>query len=107
MDRTERIRSDPSFGSASFGGRNRDTCDACEQPWAALFEWSYTSAERYCHDHLLEPIEGQPGKVFVDFMPDCQRISHRIDPVRRPAHVVRHSSTRMLQLVLTGYLAPR
>jgi hypothetical protein len=50
-----------------------DSCDVCSEPWEVLFEWDYTSAERYCRKHILEPIEGQPGKTLLDYMPDCQK----------------------------------
>jgi hypothetical protein len=89
---------------------SNETCDACEQPWEVLFEWSYTGPERYCHAHILEPIEGQPGKTLLDYMPDCQQITHRLtlnkygDP-RRPSREVKYRSLAELYPVLTGRLA--
>jgi len=89
-----------------------ETCDVCEKPWAARFEWSYTSTEHYCAEHLLEPIEGQPGKTLLDYMPDCQKITHRVTANRwgdpRPPHPprgVRLHSTRELQIVMLGRMA--
>jgi hypothetical protein len=52
-------------------------CDVCGEPWWVRFEWSYTSTERYCRGHLLDPIDGQPGKTLLDYMPDCQQITMR------------------------------
>jgi hypothetical protein len=75
----------------------QDACDACEQPWEVLFEWSYTGPEQYCRGHILEAIDTQPGKTLLDFMPDCQHITHRLGA--RRAH---YRSTRELQAVLTG-----
>jgi hypothetical protein len=76
-----------------------DTCDVCSELWEVRFEWDYTSPEHYCRGHLLEPIDGQPGKTLLDFMPDCQRITHRMGG--RSGH---RRSTRELQVVLTGRL---
>jgi hypothetical protein len=76
-----------------------ERCDACDQPWEVLFEWSYTSPERYCRAHLLEQIETQPGKTLLDFMPDCQHITHRLS---RSSRGVRYRSTRALQIAFTG-----
>jgi len=78
-----------------------ERCDACDQPWEVRFEWDYTGPEQYCRAHLLEPIRTQPGKTLLDFMPDCQHITHRVAPGRQ----ARLHSTRALQLVLTGQLA--
>jgi len=77
-----------------------DRCDACDQVWEVRFEWDYTSPEQYCRAHLLEPIDTQPGKTLLDFMPDCQRITHRVGS--RPG--VRYRSTRALQVSMTGQL---
>src|SRR5215831_3870131 len=70
----------PAGGLANMSGRWRaenpmsdETCDACDQPWEVLFEWDYTDTERYCRAHILEPLEAQPRKTLLDFMPDCQR----------------------------------
>jgi hypothetical protein len=76
-----------------------DRCDACAEPWEVRFEWDYTDPEQYCRGHLLEPIDTQPGKTLLDFMPDCQRITHRV--ARRNARL---GSTRELQIVLTGHV---
>lgn len=78
---------------------NDDTCDACESPWEVLFEWDYTDAERYCSAHILEPLETQPGKTLLDYMPDCQRITHRLGK-----RSVKYASTAALYPVLTGRL---
>jgi hypothetical protein len=89
-----------------------DRCDACDDLWEVQFEWGYTDPERYCRKHLLEPIEGQPGKTLLDYMPDCQRITHRLAIIRlgdpRPARRevrVRYRSLAALYRVLTGRLA--
>jgi hypothetical protein len=78
-----------------------NSCDVCDQPWTVLFEWDYTSAERYCEAHILEPIDTQPGKTLLDFMPDCQRITHRLT-VRRMilSQPVRYQSTEALRRAL-------
>jgi hypothetical protein len=83
---------------ADYAERPAADCDVCSKPWAVRFEWDYTDAEQYCLDHLLEPIDGQPGKTLLDYMPDSQRITHR--PL--PGKDVRLKSTAMLQTVLTG-----
>jgi hypothetical protein len=76
---------------------NDERCDVCERPWAVRFEWDYTDPERYCESHILEPIEGQPGKTLLDYMPDSQNITWR------PTHgrVLRFNSTAMLTVVLS------
>src|SRR5437660_6130364 len=108
MRQTERLRD----GADS----EQETCDRCDLLWEVKFEWDYTDAERYCIEHLMTPSENQPGKTLLDFMPDCQKITHRIlanDPASkrrfdshgRPAttaHPVRVRSTAMLQTLLTG-----
>lgn len=86
-----------------------ESCDVCAQPWAVMFEWDYTGPERYCEAHILEPIDGQPGVTLLDYMPDCQRISHRLtrdsrgDP-RTPGRPVRYSSLAAVYPMLTGRL---
>ena len=84
---------------------DQETCELCEQLWEVKFEWDYTDPERYCRGHLLSPLEGQPGKTLLDYMPECQRITHRIlaDQGNRE-HAVRIGSTAMLQTILTGQL---
>ena len=84
-------------------------CDVCEQLWTVKFEWDYTGPERYCLTHILEPIDTQPGKTLLDFMPDCQRISHRLtlDRFGRPrdvSRVVRYRSLAAVYPMLTGRL---
>jgi hypothetical protein len=87
-----------------------ERCDACEQPWAVKFEWDYTDSEQYCTAHMLEPIEGQPGVTLLDYMPDCQRISHRLthtvigDRRAKPGRVVTYRSVAELYPILTGRL---
>jgi hypothetical protein len=87
-----------------------DEANACQgcwaRPWNVKFEWSYTGAEQYCAACLTQPIEQQPGKVLLDFMPDCQRITHRLTS---PAgelvgRAVRYRSLAALYPVLTGRL---
>jgi hypothetical protein len=79
-------------------------CGACMQPWEVRFEWDYTSREQYCLEHLLEPIEGQPGKTLLDYMPDCQRLTHRVLDPRDGSvqHEVKHTSLPTLYTLLTG-----
>jgi hypothetical protein len=73
------------------------------------FEWDYTSTERYCRKHILEPIKEEPGKTFLDYMPDCQRITHRLttnrigDP-QPPGRPVKYGSVAALYPILTGRL---
>lgn len=85
----------------------RNQCDVCEQPWCVRFEWSYTSPEQYCVGHMLEPIDNQPGTTLLDWMPDCQRITHRVtrdlrgNPTVPPYREARYSSSRrQLQLAI-------
>jgi hypothetical protein len=88
----------------------QERCDVCSEPWEVLFEWSYTGPERYCRKHILEPIEGQPGKTLLDYMPDCQKITHRLtvnrfgDRRKPVGRRVRYRSTRELVPVLLGRL---
>jgi hypothetical protein len=79
-----------------------DRCDACDRPWAVKFEWSYTSEERYCLDCLLEPIDTDKDTTLLDFMPDCDDISHRLTPDGR---IVRYTSVAAIYPILTGRLA--
>jgi hypothetical protein len=88
----------------------QESCDACEQPWAIKFEWTYTDPERYCLAHILEPIDNQPGKTLLDFMPDCQNISHRITTnrfgdARTPGRQVKYRSLAAVYPILTGRMA--
>jgi hypothetical protein len=63
-----------------------------------LFEWTYTSPEAYCLDHLLESVDTQPGMSLLDYMPDSQQITWRPAP---DLPVIRLTSTSMLQSILT------
>jgi hypothetical protein len=83
------------------GMAEQETCDACEQPWEALFEWSYTDPEHYCGTCLLDLIDeqNQPGITLLDYMPDCQQITHRVPGLPGRAHL--HSTTE-LQMVMLG-----
>lgn len=84
-----------------------NVCQACwARPWEVRFEWSYTDPEQYCAACLTQPVEGQPGRVLLDFMPDSQRITHRLvtpagELVGRP---VRYRALAALYPVLTGRL---
>jgi hypothetical protein len=88
-----------------------DKCDVCADRWEVQFEWDYTGTERYCRKHILEPIEGQPGKTLLDYMPDCQHVTHRLtinrfgEPVRVMSRQVKYRSLVALYPVLTGRLA--
>jgi hypothetical protein len=84
-----------------------EVCFACGvRSWNVRFRWDPTSAEQYCHECLLEPIEGQPRKVFLDYLPECQDVTHRItspagDVIAGP---VRYGSVRALYPLLTSKL---
>ena len=88
-----------------------ERCDLCgEWPWNVRFRWDYTSDEYYCAACLLRELEGQPGKGLIDFLPECQDITHRLtnaagEVVGRPVHYQRVRGTaRSLYPVLTGRL---
>lgn len=89
----------------TFAASDDEYCQACEaELWNVRFKWEYSGEERYCYRCLTLPIDNQPGKVFLDFMPECQDVTHRLTTAEGQlvGGTVRYRSVRDLYPVIVS-----